>query len=163
MNKKRKYFEKTHDSSKEMSNQNTDDGSSDSSSLCRSHWRPYMDQAEHFRQTQARKQSELDKKIGAFIDSSPTFPKDNRTITLPDSLKGLDRVEVNYQLKEMLLKENEALSQARFFRDRCETLEQTIRQLQTEKEGVRYFWRNKVLEGNTRAGLILKSAISSPT
>ena len=73
-----------------MPNQNTDDGSSDSSSLCRSHWRPYMDQAEHLHQTQAKRQSELDQKIGAFVHLSPTFPKDNRAITLPDSLKGLD-------------------------------------------------------------------------
>lgn len=52
------------------------------------------------------------------------------------------------------------LFQARFFRDRCEQLNQKIRQLETEKEGVRYFWRNKVLEGNTRAGEILKRAIN---
>ena len=49
--------------------------------------------------------------------------------------------------------------EARFFRDRCEQLNQKIRQLETEK-GVRYFWHNKVLEGNTRAGEILKRVIT---
>ena len=119
-----------------------------------------MDQAENFRQVQAQKQAELDDKYGTFVDRAPTFPADSRKITLPDSLKGIDRVEVSFQLKEMLKKENEALFNARFYRDRCETLEQTVRQLQTEKEAVRYFWRNKVLEGNSRAGRILKAAVS---
>ena len=143
-------------------NANPEDASDDTSSVFSNHWRVYMDQAEHFRQMQTRKQAELHEKFGAFVDHSPSFPKDNRNISLPDSLSGIDRVEINHQLKEMLRKENEALSQARFFRDRCETLEQTVRRLQTEKEGVRYFWRNKILEGNSRGGQILKLAIASP-
>lgn len=64
-------------------------------------------------------------------------------------------------MKEMLQCENEALFKARFFRDRCESLEQKIRQLQTEKEGVRYFWRNRVLEGYSHGGQLLKLAISA--
>ena len=154
MNKKRKFFQRSCQPSTSICDTdewrepstNPEDASDDTSSMFSNHWRVYMDQAEHFRQIQARKQVELNEKFGVFVDHSPSFPKDNCNITLPDSLSGIDRIEVNYQLKEMLHKENEALSQARFYRDRCESLEQTVRRLQTEK-GVRYFWRNKILKG----------------
>lgn len=49
-----------------------------------------------------------------FVDHSPIYLKDTRNITLSDSLSGIDRIEVTYQLKEMLCKENEALTQAHF-------------------------------------------------
>ena len=77
-----------------------------------------------------------------------------------DLLSVHDRVEVTYQMKELIHRQKDAEFHAKFFRDRCEQLNQKIRQLETEKEGVRYFWRNKVLEGNTRAGEILKLAIT---
>lgn len=168
-NKKRKYFQQQQclSSSNTCSAEvaipscpNSEDGSNDSNSVHPYEWKIFKDQAERFRQMQAMKKAKLDEKFGTFVDQSPSFPKDNRNIILPDCLSGIDRVEVSHQMKEMLQNENEALSQARFYRDKCESLEQRIRRLHTEKEGIRYFWRNKVLEGHSRAGQILKNALS---
>ena len=108
---------------------------------------------------QAEKKAKLEE-FETFVDHSPSFPKDHRQIVVPECLNGIDRVEVTHQMREMLQSENEALFQARFFRDRCESLKQKIRQLQTEK-GVRYFWRNGVLEGYSRGGQLLKLAVNS--
>ena len=135
--------------------------SSDSSSTTLEHWQVFMDEADNFRQIQADKRAKLDEKFEAFVDHSPSFPKDHRKFVVPKCLDGIDRVEVTHQMREMLESENQALFQARFFRDRCESLKQQIRQLQTEKEGVRYFWRNRVLEGYSRGGQLLKLAINS--
>ena len=118
-----------------------------------------MDEAKRFQQTQERKKAEQDRKFQSFVDESPCFPEDNPNLKLPQSLSGIDRVEVTYQMKELIHRQKDVEFHARFFRDRCEQLNQKIRQLETEK-GVRYFGRNKVLEGNTRAGEILKLAIT---
>ena len=168
MNKKRKFFERRQSSNPAASSSvgepkqifGPENDSNDSSSVFSERWQVFMDEAANFRQVQAEKKAKLDEKFETFVDQSPSFPKDNRKIIVPDSLNGIDRVEVSHQMKEMLQNENQALFQARFFRDRCESLEQKIRQLQTEKEGVRYFWRNRVLEGHSRAGQILKLAIN---
>ena len=87
------------------------------------------------------------------------------TSTLPKSLSGIDRVSVSSQLQEMLKKENHALFHARFYRDSCTELEQRCRQLKNEKEGVRYFWQNKVtvLESQSRGDKILMMAKQSST
>ena len=103
-----------------------------------------------FLQIQAQKKARLDEKFETFVDHSPTFPKDDCKIVLPGNLSGIELKWVN----RMLQSENQALFKARFFRDRCESLEQKICQLQTEKEGVRYFWR-RIL------GQLLKPAISA--
>ena len=87
---------------------------------------------------------------GGFHDEELGFSDDNLNFTLPKSLSGIDRVSVSSQLQEMLKKENHALFHARFYRDSCTELEQRCRQLKNEKEGVRYFWQNKVLESQSR-------------
>ena len=119
-----------------------------------------MDEAKRFQQTQEIKKAEQDRKFQSFVDESPCFPDDNPNLKLPQSLSGIDRVEVTYQMKELIHRQKDAEFHAKFFRDRCEQLNQKIKQLETEKQGVRYFWRNKVLESNTRAGEILKLAIT---
>ena len=86
------------------------------------------------------------------------------TSTLPSQKAYLvSIVSVSSQLQEMLKKENHALFHARFYRDRCTELEQRCRELKNEKEGVRYFWRNKVLESQSRGGKILMIAKHSST
>ena len=62
------------------------------------------------------------------------------------------------KIQSILKKENNALFQARFYRNRCAELKKRIRELEYEKEGVRYFWRNQILEGQSRAGKMLKLA-----
>ena len=166
MNKKRKFFERRRSNSGPSVDESKltsgpEGESSDSSSITAEHWRVFMDEADNFRQIQAEKKAKLDEEFENFADHSPSFPKDHRQIVVPECLNGIDRVEVTHQMREMLQSENEALFHARFFRDRCESLKQKIRQLQTEKEGVRYFWRNRVLEGYSRGGQLLKLAINS--
>lgn len=181
-NKKRKFFEKCAQSTSTCTSDklvpsapslaydndidhdySLNDNSTDSSSVDHDCWKVYDNQAKYIRQAQMKKSAELSEKFHDFIDPSPAFPSDNRKVKLPASLSGIDRVKVSYQLKEMQEIENNALFQARFYRDRCECLEQKIRQLQTEKEGIRYFWRNQVFEGGSRSGRILKLAVSSRT
>ena len=120
-----------------------------------------MDEARRFRQIQDMRREKLDDKFGSFIDESPCFPEDeNPKIKLPQSLCGIDKVEITSQIHELMNKQKKTQFQATFFRDRCEELQQRIRQLKTEKEGVRYFWRNKILEGQCRSGRTLKLAIT---
>ena len=119
-----------------------------------------MDEAKRFRQVQDMNRAKLDDKFGTFIDKSPCFPhEENPEIKLPQSLCGIDKIEVTSQIHELIKKQEKTQFHATFFRDRCEELQQRIRQLETEKEGVRYFWRNKILEGQCRSGKILKLAI----
>ena len=121
-------------------------------------WDVHMQQAEYWQQREREKSEQLKNKYGDFKDDSPSFPSDERKISLPSVLQGIDRVDVSAQFKSVLEKENKALFQARFFRNRCAELEKRIRQLEDEKEGVRYFWRNQILECESRSGKILKLA-----
>ena len=121
-------------------------------------WDILLDEAERFRQQQSMKRAELDRAYGTFRDEDPCFPDDLRHLTIPKSINGIDRVVVTEQLNDMLNQENKALCYARFYRDRCSDLEQRCRQLENEKEGVRHFWRNKVLESQTRSGKMLLMA-----
>ena len=117
-----------------------------------------LDEAERFRHKQSMKRAQLDREYGAFRDDDPCFPDDRRHLSIPKSVSGIDRVIVTGQLSDMLKLENKALFYARLYRDRCADLQQRCRQLENEKEKVRYFWRNKVLEGQTRSGKILLMA-----
>ena len=58
------------------------------------------------------------------------------------------------------LRRKTALQSARIYRDKCAELEQRCRDLESEKEAVRYFWRSQVLEGKTRAVKILMQSLS---
>ena len=121
-------------------------------------WDALMDQAENSRILEENKRIELENRYGHFVDESPSFPSDERKVILPDSLSGIDRVEIGVQINDILKKENEALSQARFYRNWCANLQQRIRELENEKEGIRFFWRNQIVEGQSRAGRMLKLA-----
>ena len=78
--------------------------SNDSSSVFSECWQVFTDEAANFRQVQAEKKAKLDEKFETFVEQSPSFPKDNHKIILPDSLSGIDRVEVSHQMKEMKTK-----------------------------------------------------------
>lgn len=118
-------------------------------------------QDENSRLLKEEKLAQLQKQYGSFCDASPCFPSDDQKIKLPECLMGIERVEIKAKIDELLKKENNALFQARFFRNRCSELEEQVRKLETEKEGIRFFWRNQVLEGQSRAGKILKLATSA--
>ena len=161
--KKRKYFQKANLLAVTDNQRDSDDIAHigvESESSCSGQYDVLMDEAKRFREAQEEKKAELNNKFKDFVDHSPCFPDDAVNIQLPPSVRGIDRVEVNHKMKELIHKQKNVMFQAKFFRDRCEQLEQKIRQLKTEKEGVRYFWRNKVLEGECRAGKMLRLAVS---
>ena len=79
---------------------------------------------------------------------------------IPDGLCGVQRVEVLTLVKQLCERETKATNKAGIYRDKCTQLKQRCRELEEEKEGVRFFWRNKVIEGQSRAGMLVKLAIS---
>ena len=85
-----------------------------------------MEQAEDWRCLQEKTEL-LKHKYGDFKDEYPSFPTDEQQIKLPSSLEGIDRVDVNAQIQSILEKENHALFQARFYRNRCAELKKRMR------------------------------------
>ena len=78
---------------------------------------------------------------------------------LPDSLSDIQRVEVVVLVKDLCERDNQATRNASLYRDKCTQLEHR-RELEEEKEGVRYFWRNQIMEGQSRSGMLVKLAVS---
>ena len=105
------------------------------------------------------KEEEDARRYSSFVDEQPFFCDDKRKLHMPTSLSGIDRVAVVSQMNEMREKENKALQAARLLRDECARLRQCVREKENEIEAVRYYWRNTVLESQTRSGRILKLAL----
>ena len=124
-------------------------------------WDPLLDEAARERQRKKKDDEEKHEMYGSFEDTEHCFPDDDQQLKLPSSLTGIDRVEVTSQLQERRKKENDALLAARVYRDKCTHLQQQCRQLKTEKEAIRYFWRNKLLEGHSRGGRLVSMAINN--
>ena len=79
----------------------------------------------------------------------------------------MDRIEIKSKLSQAKFKEEQAQEVARFYQDHCAQLKtkvlkikSTMAQLkarnQHEKNQIRYFWRNKIIEGQSRSGRILR-------
>lgn len=115
-----------------------------------------LEEAERARESKAEKEEALRQRYSTFEDEEPSFPNDNRI--LPDTITDIDKVAIRCQMLELLERENTALQSARIYRDECTRLKQRCRELETEKEGIRYFWRNKVFEGQSRGGYLLRLA-----
>lgn len=86
---------------------------------------------------------------------------------------GLKRVTMEDYIGRLMKKEAKATELCRAMRDRIETLEDSLRdskvkmikmhrESQRRIEKVRYFWRNKIYEGNSRGGELLKAALIYP-
>ena len=111
-----------------------------------------MEKAAEERDAKLQKQATLMKKYSYFADNAESFPSDQRTLEIPTNMDRFDRISVMAQMQDILARENTALQSARIYRDRCTDLKKRIRKLEEEKEEIRFFWRNKVLEGNSRGG-----------
>ena len=104
------------------------------------------------------------------MDEEPCLPVNNNiTIHLPDYMTTGDRVHVsaNFEKATCRCNEEQAKSIARLYRDRCTNLTTQVAQLQLEqaklkaaftdeKNQIRSFWRDMVLEGKSRSGRMLK-------
>lgn len=111
------------------------------------------------RHEQAEKEAELKKKYGAYVDSEICL-LNGKMPKLPGSLSDIQRVEVVALVKDLCERENKATRNARLYRDKCTQLKHRCRELEEEKEGVRYFWRNQIMEGQSRSGMLVKLAVS---
>ena len=87
--------------------------------------------------------------------------------SLPSYIKVMDRIEIKFKLSQAKFKEEQAKEVARFYRDHCaqlkgevlkikSTMAQLKAQNQHEKNQIHYFWRNKIIEGQSRSGRILR-------
>lgn len=83
--------------------------------------------------------------------------------TFGHSLPLVTRVDYNHQVLEARKERDEALALARHCRDvaeRCRTETRRVRDhLESKIEVVRDFWRNKVVEGESRSGRILRASL----
>jgi hypothetical protein len=107
------------------------------------------------------KEAELAEKYSTFVDTEPAFPFNPTKCDIPNTVGGVDRLLIKSKMNNLVYKERKALQQAVLFRDKCTELEQKCRELQTEKEAVRYFWRNKLVEGQSRAAQMVKECLKS--
>ena len=117
------------------------------------------EEAVELRRVQALKEAELSRKYSTFVDSEPSFVFNPTTSSIPKTIEGVDRILIESKINNILYNEKKALEQAALYRDKCTELEQKCRELQTEKEAVRYFWRNKLLEGQSHAAQMLKKSL----
>lgn len=85
----------------------------------------------------------------------------------------LKKVDIKSYFDQVVQKEAKATDLCRMLRDRIEGLENSLkdskvkivnmhRENQRKIEKVRYFWRNKIFEGNSRGADMLKSALMYP-
>ena len=82
-------------------------------------------------------------------------------------------MEIKDYFSRIMKKEVKATELCRVMRDRIETLEgalkdSKVRMMEMHRESqrkikkVRHFWRNKIFEGNSRGGELLKAALMYP-
>lgn len=115
------------------------------------------------KQLQEQKEAELRQKYSKFVDEEQAHVFNPTTISIPNSVNPVDRCLIESKLKNVLYKEMKAVQQATIYRDKCTELKQKCRHLQTEKEAVRFFWRNRVLEGQSRAAKIFRKSVCQQT
>lgn len=134
--------------------------SASTDSLPRNHdWDILETEAAQMIAFQAEKDAELRNKYATYVDSSPVFPYNNRQINIPKTVTGVDRVLIETEMKSLIYSEMKAIEQARLYRDKCDELNHQCDKLESEKEAVRYFWRNKLIEGRTRSAVMLRKAL----
>ena len=111
---------------------------------------------------------------GEYNDHEPCFPpSDNKhvEIELHTNLCAMDKIALKSKLMEIKSSEERAKVLARYYRDRCADLKTKVVQLNSEKlqiklqsthekNQIRYFWRNKIIEGQSRSGRILRNGLN---
>lgn len=91
------------------------------------------------------------------------FEDQKKNIVLPDSIQNSDREHILSHISSLQCSRKQARLRCQMLLRKCDILEKRCWQLKEEKELVRYFWKNKVLEGQTRGGRILMTALRSQT
>lgn len=115
------------------------------------------------------KEKKMDEMYGDYVDNEPCLPQNNDEpeIQFPDYMNVMDKISIKSKILELASKEERAKEMVRFYRDRCSDLKCKILQIESEKmqlklqtahekNQIRHFWRNKVIEGQSRSGRILR-------
>lgn len=119
-----------------------------------------------------KSQQQAEDLYGEYIDNEPYFPRldQDPKWDLPAYIERMDKISIRSKLLEMHSKAENAKELARNYRDRCDELKAEIikmkaqkLQLQAqaleEKQKTRHFWRNEILEGQSRSGRMVRNAL----
>ena len=93
--------------------------------------------------------------------SSLPIEFENQTFSYAGSV--LSNMEQQNNLQEARNDRNKAMMEAKCYQELAETLKKEKRELEnrlhTQTEVVRDFWRNKIIEGDSRGGRILRASL----
>lgn len=130
--------------------------SSDEDDLVR--WKDSREAHAKIRKLAHEKQLLLADSYASHTDSSPAILESN--VSIPNAiakLSQIDRTTVRAYINEI---EKAATRVAQIYRSRTDELKQAcLSSAYKEREGVRYFWRQQILEGCTRSGRMVRAAI----
>ena len=106
------------------------------------------------------------------FDSAVVIGPDNFTVTIQSDLEHgpLDRINYHEYIRRIKEKEDKLYKIIQDLRDRCESLEvdlvdakaeakQAQCQIKIETDKIRTFWRNKIFEGSSRSGQLVRAAM----
>ena len=107
-----------------------------------------------------------------YIDMDPCFPRQYQPcdLDLPTYIEPLDRINIHSKFVEMHSKMEGIKDIARNYRDKCKELKIELIRMKAQKvqieadaleqkQKTRYFWRNQILEGSSRSGRIVRTAL----
>lgn len=136
------------------------------------HWDTF-EKEEEMRAHDKKIEKQMESTYGEYIDAQPCFPPSYTVskIQLPNYLDNIDKIDIKAKMTELEMSRESAKEIARHYRDRCSELQIKVKKLESknltiqaqglrEKQQVRHFWRNQILEGQSRSGRILKMALS---
>jgi len=131
-----------------------------------------MKEKEIMEELQSRKEI-LEKQYGDYTDPQPCFaPKTEVSkFKLPSYMEVHDRISVKAFMYDLESVREQAKEVACYYRDRFYESKVKIKELEArnaeiqaeglrQSQKVRYFWRNQVLEEESRSGRILKMALT---
>lgn len=87
--------------------------------------------------------------------------ENQKMITLPDNMDSAEKKRILSHISDIQCSKKRVYLRSQMLARKCDILERQCVQLRKEKELVRCFWKNKVLDGHTRAGQILMSSLRS--
>ena len=124
------------------------------------------EEAAVMRQTQANKEILHERSYGSYTDSSPAVMQDaidQTAVKAIERLPPIDRVAVKSYIGGIRSNERYAVQTARQFRSHASELKKELLDHKAaahqEKESVRYFWRQQLLEGCSRSGQMVRKAL----
>ena len=124
-----------------------------------SDWEVLNRESQKLRTEETVKAIEMNNQYGHYVDTEPAFLSKKRKIAVPKCITGIERVKLEADLRHIVYDESKAIRQAQIYRDKCATLERCCEDLKKETQAVRYFWRNQLMEGQSRSAKILGNAL----